>query len=160
MPLPEGYLPRKGDELLIRVRARRDTDKLDDPIMGAFEVVGREHNVFYLPIDQIHSLYCRAWNVGEKVLYKHFNGPAEVIATYGNQAWIKNLDNNKGKYTVQTWTADANDLKPWIETDVVETVTEQKPDWMRGAPCGGAIGSQSIVGDDDPIANRDASANR
>jgi len=120
MPLPKGYLPRNGDEVLIRARAKRDTSE-DADGEGYFEIVGREHNKFFMQPSEIHSLYLRNWDIGTMVTCGgEFEGPAEVIAVDGAEVWCRTENGIR-------WTIEANELEPHIapEDDLaVETMTE------------------------------------
>jgi hypothetical protein len=119
MPLPEGYYPRKGDEVLILARAKSDTRIDDDPERPCYlEIVGKEHQSVFLPRSGIHSLYCRKWNVGDWVFYKDgdFEGIATVIATHGSWVWAESDGN--------LWTVPANELTEPPEQIAVETLTE------------------------------------
>jgi hypothetical protein len=88
MPIPEGYLPRKGDVVLIKARAKRDaypdSDRENASIQCYFEVVGHEGGTnFFVRADEIHSLYARNWDVGDMVFGDGLTGPAEVLAVDG-----------------------------------------------------------------------------
>ena len=118
MPLPEGYLPRKGDEVLIRVRAVRDLRPDDDAGGCLFVVVGAEHQNIFLSRDQIHSLYCRKWNVGDRVrAIEEPETGGEVVAVCGEFVWVK----DKGE---SMCTFEANELEAEPEEIAVETLTE------------------------------------
>jgi hypothetical protein len=167
MPLPEGYLPRKGDVLMIQVRVNDNYDidyyQNNAPDMISVHVVGSVHRTFYVGMDQIHALHCRKWNEGDRVMCDSFHGPGEVVATHGDSVWIKTLEEHEDVFQTAgcLYTIEANELQPYVEP--LERMTEAE---LMAAleplcpPCGGAIGSQSIVGDDDPISARDGAANR
>lgn len=155
MPLPEGYLPRKGDEVLIRARAKRDTDADGE---GYFEIIGAEHYKLFMNAEEVHSLYRRQWNEGDLVKSVEFDGRGRVVAVSDDYVWVvaeTGLD--EGGY----YTLEANHLELWEEP--IPTITEAE--LLAGlepliAPCDGSPGSQSVVGDDDPISSRDEAANR
>lgn len=142
MPLPEGYLPREGDEVLIRAKVRFMAAEGDETIFLTVK-----HQKISVPSADIHALYCRHWNVGDKVASDEFDNPGEVMAAHCDYAWVKT------KYGIMC-TVAANDLKPWVEP-VVITGSESMV-----CAHDGILGSQSIVGDDDPIAARDEATNR
>jgi hypothetical protein len=120
MPLPEGYALRKGDEVLIRARAKRDARIDDDPEPACYlEIVGNEHKNFFMPCSGIHSLYRRIWNEGDRV--RERQEPAscgEVVAVHDGWAWVK-MD--RGRIMV---TFEVNELEAAPEEVAVETITE------------------------------------
>lgn len=141
MPLPEGYLPRKGDEVLVRARVKSDNHAHDGEFF--LEIVGRTHHNFFMSIDEIHSLHFRHWNEGDAVIYPGFVGRCEVIACDGDAVWIRSFANNRT-------TVNANELEPYVEP--VERMTEAELvaglEHLIPPP---EPGSQSIVGDDEAI---------
>ncbi len=151
MSLPEGYLPRRGDEILIRVRALHDarTDETDS--MVHVEVVGNEHRKLFVDLDNIHSLYCRKWNEGDKVTCKgEFEGHGTVISTHADSVWV---EQDGGDCDGLLWTCEANGLEPYVEP--LEKMTEAElldglapllpPEPIR------CRGSQSDIGDGEEI---------
>jgi hypothetical protein len=116
MPIPEGYLPRKGDEVLVRARAKRDARPEDPDIECYLEIIGQEHQKFFLKASEIHSIYVRCWNIGDTVTAD--DGPAEVIAVDGSDVWVRDLDGVR-------WTVEANQLAPYVEpAAAAETLIE------------------------------------
>lgn len=87
MPLPEGYIPREGDEVLIRVIVRSNYRDDGDGLVPV-AVVGAEHRTLFADIGKIHSLYCRKWNEGDLVKSEEFNGEGVVMATSDEWVWI------------------------------------------------------------------------
>ena len=152
MPLPQGYLPRKNDELLIRVKVRSDY-RDDGSELVSVAVSGSEHRHLFVNLDKIHSLFCRAWNEGDKVTTGDFEGPGEVIQTHDEWVWVKALtDDTKGCEGL-LFTCEANELEPYVAPEPEpQRMTEE--DLMRGLeplippP---APGSQAVVEDDDDI---------
>lgn len=161
MPLPEGYLPREGDELLIRVKVSYDVQPHDRDVHA--RPIGQEHRKFMIPLDEVHALYCRSWNVDDRVSCGEFEGAAEVVAVCDSYVWVKDRMN-------QMWTVEANDLEPYVEPEApLETMRNfieaaigaPKPDMVAlgeaiafnypNCPPPPAPGSQSAVGDDDEI---------
>jgi hypothetical protein len=122
MPLPEGYLPRKGDIVLVQARAKRDTN-LDEDSEGFFELVGREHRNFFMLPSEIHSIHCRKWEVDDRVRIIGTSFPMEVIGVCDDKVWCRYPNGTMATY-------EANQLEPYTEP---------------------APGSQSIVGDDEEI---------
>ena len=58
MPLPEGYLPREGDELLIRCRVSYDVKLTGESVHVS--VVGADHHRPIVPMKSVHGLYIAA----------------------------------------------------------------------------------------------------
>jgi hypothetical protein len=112
MPLPEGYAPRKGDELLIRVVVRHDYDDAADGLISV-AVVGAEHRALFANLDKVHAIYCRAWNDGDRVESGDTCGPCTVLAVHAPWVWIKE-DGPDGSL----WTIEANELEPYVEPTV------------------------------------------
>lgn len=149
MSLPEGYLPRRGDEFLIRVRALHDarTDETDS--MVHVEVVGNEHRKVFVDLDNIHSIYCRKWNVDDRVnlLGTAYEIPLEVIGVCDDKVWVRFPSGTMATY-------EANELEPYVEP--LETMTEAElldrlgsTYHLQADPV--PISSQSVVGDDEEI---------
>jgi hypothetical protein len=141
MPLPEGYLPRKGDEVLVRARAKRDTN-IDVDSEGYLELVGQEHHKFFMNVSEIHSLYRRQWNEGDRVKSIEFYGPGLVIGISDEWVWVlcETGEDEGGRYTLT-----ANELEPWVEPAEIMTQEDIKRAFAPSPV------SQSIVGDDEPI---------
>jgi hypothetical protein len=155
MPLPEGYLPRKGDIVLVQARVRYDADRCNADSDCSLEIVGSEHRHFFQPLAEVHALHCRKWNAGDRVKSAEFDGPGEVLATCDDQVWVmcETGEDEGGKYTLE-----ANQLDPYVEPapgdewDAIDPVTIPPP-------CDGKVGSE-IANVGDPIAARDEAANR
>jgi hypothetical protein len=120
MPLPEGYLPRKGDEVLIRARAMHDLRPDDDAGGCHFEIIGAEHKSVFLSRDQIYGLHCRKWNEGDRVrVIGEPETVGEIVAARGKYVWIE-VD----KVDWPMLTFEANELEAEPEQIAVETLTE------------------------------------
>lgn len=121
MPLPQGYLPREGDELLIRVTVRRDYDS-DDGLV-AVHVSSAPHRTLFADLEKIQSIFARKWSEGDKVTSREFDGPGTVLAVSEDWVWVMcdTGDDAGGRYTLL-----ANDLEPYVEPEelAVETMTE------------------------------------
>jgi hypothetical protein len=121
MTLPKGYLPKKGDELLIRATVKYDVDRKrdpDDPVWVHLKPVGG-HNSFVASLDAVAGLHCRKWDVGAMVTSGEFEGTGEVIATHGTEVWVKDFEGD-------LWTVAANDL------DLAPAGTMTEADLMAG----------------------------
>jgi hypothetical protein len=107
MPLPEGYLPRQDDELLIRVKVSYDCDDGESDVH--IRLVGAEHKTAVLGLSSIHALHLRNWRIGDTISYPSlFEGPAEVLAIDGHEVWVRDTEN-------QRWTIEANELEAYVE---------------------------------------------
>ena len=104
MPLPEGYLPREGDELLIRVKVRFSVDAGETSVL-----IDRVTSV---ELNEIHAIYCRKWNEGDRVkLRRDDSAIGTVIATHGKHIWV-HWDSDPDQ-TVEDFDSHlANDLEP------------------------------------------------
>jgi hypothetical protein len=145
MPLPEGYLPRRGDELLIRAKVSFDVEPDDEDVH--LEPIGAEWKKIMIPLADVHDLHCRTWKKGEKVTQANW-GSGTIIAVHENMVWVQLA------LTGGLATFEANALEPYIDPEeiAVETMTEAELlaglEHLIPPP---APGSQSIVGDDEAI---------
>jgi hypothetical protein len=149
MSLPEGHLPRKGDIVLIKARAKRDSRPGDD-LPHYFEIVGHEHQSFFPDKDDqcLHSLYSRNWNIGDRVRVIAWPDTAgEVIAIHGEWMWVViNAGENSG--AMLTYSGNELDLAPAEKPGMVaigEAIAIDYPNQPPPAP-------QRRVGDDEEIA--------
>ena len=78
-------------------------------------------------------------------------GTMGLVAVDGGDVWIRCTS---GSYTGLRYTLPANELEPYVEP---ETMTESGLEVFARSGC---LGSQSVVGDDDPIAMGDEAASR
>ena len=105
MTLPKGYLPKEGDELLIRATVKYDVhkDATDETTYVHLRPVGG-HTSFMVDVAAVAGIYCRNWDVGAMVTSGEFEGTGEVIATHGTEVWVKDFEG-------ELWTVEANDLE-------------------------------------------------
>jgi hypothetical protein len=139
MPLPEGYLPRKGDELLVRARVTYDCEVGDADVHVA--MVGAEHKKYMIPLAEIHSLHARKWSEGDRV--QNDWGWFEVVAVSDDQVWGKcrgHLNDSGGSIGLK-YTFDANDLEPYVEpaTDMVALGEEVALNYPAAPPPAPAV---------------------
>ena len=108
MPLPEGYLPREGDELLIRCRVSYDVKLTGESVHVS--VVGADHHRPIVPMKSVHGLYCRHWKEGERVIDED-DTPGTVISTKDEFVWVYRdaLGENE---PADMFTYRANELRP------------------------------------------------
>ena len=113
MTLPKGYLPKKGDELLVRAKVAYDVEDHDADVH--LIPIGANHKRLVVPLDLVHAIVLRKWKKGDKVRSAEFEGTGVVVAADGPWVWIKEID---GENADSMWTLEANDLEPY------ETMTE------------------------------------
>lgn len=95
MGLPEGYLPRRGDTLIVHAVVRFNVREDEDGDKSAhLSPVGAEYSSFMIPLKQIVGVYARKWEEGEKVrmISDHDDG-GTIIAVHDDFVWARNPDN-------------------------------------------------------------------
>jgi hypothetical protein len=117
MPIPKGYLPRKGDIVLVQARAKRDAYPNEPEIQCYFEVVGQETAKFFMSASEIHSIYARNWSVGDEVMSADGCDHGVVVATMDDQVWVK-VNPTEDDPAGFMGTFDANMLEPYVEPTV------------------------------------------
>lgn len=97
MPLPEGYLPRKGDVLVLHGHVAYDVDESDLLKRGEAD----EYQVFIrldgdyddrrIPLKTVIDVFLKTWEAGDRVVIDGDDegGSGEVIAVHENLCWIK-----------------------------------------------------------------------
>lgn len=89
MPLPEGYLPREGDVLILHGVVRWNVDAGENDVHLFIDRRYKHSGGVCVPLDQIIDIHCRAWEVGSKVIRKGGNqNVGTVLATYEDQVWV------------------------------------------------------------------------
>lgn len=85
MPLPNGYLPREGDVLVIHARVKFDVDPEDRGVHLAFA-----YQNLVIDLDKIVGIALRTWKPSEKVRHRNIdNLRGEVSAICGDKVWVK-----------------------------------------------------------------------
>jgi hypothetical protein len=115
MPLPEGYLPRKGDILVLHVKTRfdvRDDDLEGRKLYVNVHPVGESrYHHFRVHLDEIERIWCRHWETGAKIQLKRREPaerrPGEVLAVEGEFVWVKFSDSGERFMTLH-----ANQIEP------------------------------------------------
>ena len=85
MALPENYLPRKGDILVIHATVKYDADSPDETL---FLTAGATSLTFHL--ENVAAIRLRNWREGEKVCDRGDRDIfGEVLAQSGEHVWVK-----------------------------------------------------------------------
>lgn len=101
MPLPEGYLPRKGDVVVLHAVVKYDVNPKEDADSDdgvQVWVTPLEHySASRIPLKTLVGLYSRSFAEGERVRVKGEGPVAQgvVISTHEDVVWMK-LDENAG----------------------------------------------------------------
>jgi hypothetical protein len=85
MPLPEGYLPREGDVLVVHVKVSFNVDPGEKDVH--IRVVGDFRDTA-MPLNKIIGLHCRRWDADDEVVFPGMNGVGTVLAVYEDQVWV------------------------------------------------------------------------
>ena len=99
MPLPEGYLPKRHDVLLIKAEVSRDhsAEDLADNNWVSCMVEGR-HSTALVPLEAIHSLHLRHFDEGDEVELE-CGSRGIVRAIHDDQLWVETAG------LMETWPA-------------------------------------------------------
>lgn len=97
MPLPEGYLPRKGDTLKILVTVEHDVEADDTYIFTRFSDSDRVNLDLERALAQDADVWVenRQWRKGDRVLDLESGSPGEVIIVESGAAVVR-LDDGRG----------------------------------------------------------------
>lgn len=105
MPLPEGYLPREGDVLVVHCTTKYDVDPSDSNVHIIHP--GRHTSSLTIELQEVVALYCRKWNEGDRIIdASNVGQPGTVIAVDETSLWIKFDDGHRE-------TAEANAVVPF-----------------------------------------------
>jgi hypothetical protein len=87
MPLPEGYLPREGDVLVLHGTVKYDV--APDEKRVHIKLDG-DHGPRVLLLETIIGIRRRTWKEDEKVRHRNLTGVfGHVVAMAGDRVWIK-----------------------------------------------------------------------
>lgn len=90
MSLPDGYLPRKDDVLILHATVKYDYD----PAEG--KEVWIDSDGPFTPLDKFVGIKRRTWKSGETVRHRNVEHCfGEVIATCDDMVWVKLGENSK-----------------------------------------------------------------
>lgn len=91
MPLPEGYLPRKGDVLVLHGRVKYDVvekeDVDEDQKLTVWVRLEGDYQDRRIPLETVVSIFARKWELGERVIGNSLIG--EVVGVYEDSIWVK-----------------------------------------------------------------------
>lgn len=123
MPLPDGYLPRKGDVLTLLVTVQYDTMPDDSYVHvvpnGRLGSLGIE-------LEHFDGLRSRAWEVGDHVRSENEGASGVVEAVSGHWVWFK-VDADHVDMPGAMLTADANELELIPEPAAPEASAAEPP---------------------------------
>lgn len=88
MSLPEGYLPREGDVLVLHVAVKYDVDPGEKNVFVI--IPPNKHNMEFVPLESFVGVKRRQWKEGAKVRHRDISGMfGEVVAMSGDYVWIQ-----------------------------------------------------------------------
>lgn len=124
MTLPEGYLPRKGDILIVHATVEYEVEPGEADVHVV--VADQSYRQLAVPLKKVVGLYSRAWEVGARVTTA--NGASlylrgEVVATHGDQVWVK-MDIHG---VMGTFDLEADPGSRPIEEQPAATTEQEKP---------------------------------
>lgn len=91
MPLPEGYLPREGDVLVLHAVVKHDVDESDrdrDDGLRVFIRLGGDYQDRRIPLKNVVGIHCRKWNADDRVVTRD-GVDGTVLAVSDNVCWVK-----------------------------------------------------------------------
>lgn len=135
MPLPEGYLPREGDILILHAVVETNTRPDSDT---AYVKVNGRYGAMNVDLDKIVGVFARHFDEGDIVrsIGDMTGQNGTVIAMYEGMVWIKD-----GHGQMQTVAANELELAPALDQDFVQRAPEEPTDAFRSVaavPLGGA----------------------
>ena len=86
MKLPEGYLPRENDVVILHGTVKYNVEPADESVH--VRVAGMDYRDVMVPLDKIVGIHARHWAIGDKVLCNDGDS-GTVAATQDGMAWIK-----------------------------------------------------------------------
>ena len=84
MPLPDKYLPREGDVVVLHATVEYDVRPGRD--MVSCKVAGSVAH--YIPLESVVAIHARRWDADDKVIYPGMEGVGTVLATHEDQVWV------------------------------------------------------------------------
>ena len=88
MGLPVGYLPRKGDVLVLHVTVDRDV--YEGAATARVLIPPNEYNGQHVELEHFTGIHRRTWEPGEHVRHRNIdNCYGEVAAQHEDRVWVK-----------------------------------------------------------------------
>lgn len=118
MPLPEGYLPREGDTLVIHAVVKYDVvpkeDAEDEDGPKVFLRPVGYYTDIRIPVKDCVGIFSRKWEVDERVQFpKDHSYTGTILAVHEGRCWVR-LDGGKTDGMGESFmTVDANELEPY-----------------------------------------------
>jgi hypothetical protein len=108
MPLPQGYLPREGDVLVVHAVVKYDVSSEDQE--SVFVRPLGYYSDCRLNLSTIVGLHARKWEPGEAAT--HAGAPVTVIAVDDDQAWVKYASGGRASVHVNSLDAVPEAVDP------------------------------------------------
>jgi hypothetical protein len=124
MPLPEGYLPREGDVLVLHGRVKYDVERqaADHDEDGKLTVWVRLLSDFRdcrVPLETVVGVHRRKWDAGAKVRTRADHAVfGEIVAVHEDAVWLqldgasKRPGNRPTKHPQSLLTLHCNEIEP------------------------------------------------
>jgi uncharacterized protein YoaH (UPF0181 family) len=123
MPLPEGYLPRKGDIVVLHAVVKHDVDRSDSLVF--LNIVG-DYSQISVAAEKIEQLWSRHWDAGDAIqlISRDLAGrrPGEVMSVDGEMVWIKFADQGE-----RFMTFHANQIEPRVPEEDLKKADDLMP---------------------------------
>lgn len=112
MPLPEGYLPREGDILVIHVQTQFNVEPHDTNVHVRL-LRENSYKKFGMPLKDVEGLWARHWNIDDEVQFIAVDPdgrrPGKVLAVDGELVWVKFYDKDSPQ---EHMTLHINQIEP------------------------------------------------
>lgn len=126
MPLPEGYLPREGDVLVLHGRVVYDVNASDVDRGGTegpkvFVRLTGDYEDRRVPVNTVVDIFSRKWNVGDEVIIDGDDegGFGEVLAVHDDHYWLKYISARRREPTFATYNGKDLLPKPELSPDAL-----------------------------------------
>jgi hypothetical protein len=133
MPLPEGYLPREGDVLVLHGTVKFDYDPGEEKVWIRLMDHWEDDRI---PISSVVGVHCRKWEQGEQVRHRNVEHCfGEIVATCDDMVWVKlAADSKRGKKfsAGQLATFHCNELEPDEQAEILADARREKREMELG----------------------------
>lgn len=138
MPLPEGYLPREGDVLVLHGTVKYDADL--DPENVEKETVWvtllGDYTSRRVPLAKVVGIKRRTWKVGEKVRSRNDHEIfGEIVATHDDLVWFALASDSKSGKVRQhqrNLLVHCNEIEPLLPESMRKMVDPEVLDILEG----------------------------